>query len=376
MKITIDQLTGHLRSKHAKPVYWISSDEPLLRNEAADQIRDGVRQSGFESREKFVVDARFDWQPLLATLQAPSLFAQKKRLELDFTLVKLNKSHTDGLMVLLSELQNHPQCLSDNFILIVSQKLEARHTQSSWYKQLLTLGAHLPIWPIARQQLPQWIQSRFKVAGLNSSIEVAIALADQVEGNLLAAQQEIEKLALLYGHHYSDPSQAASANTPRSADISLAHLQQAISDRAQYSTFDFVDAILAGEPDQSVRRLNRLKDTGAEPVLILWALTKEIRALIRGSIISAQHGQSLNDWYRQERILPAKQKLAAKALSRLNRSPLEQALAMCHIIDLAIKGRSKLCPWLGLEQLATSIASNNFDAVHQHLAVETESIAY
>lgn len=364
MKLTLDKLTNHLSANvnangATKKLYWVSSDEPLLRNEACDAIRTAARQAGFEAREKFVIDARFDWTPLLTTLQTPSLFAQKKRLELDFTLVKLNKHLTDGLATLLHELATYPQASADNFLLITSQKLESRQAQSAWYKQLLTLGAHLPIWPIPRYQLPQWILGRLKQARLSANMEVATALADQVEGNLLAAQQEIEKLTLLYDN----------------TEITLAHLQQAISDRAQYSTFDFVDAILAGQPDQAIRRLLRLQDTGAEPILILWAVAKEIRTLMRAQTVLAQ-GQALNEWLRKERVLPAKQKLMASACTRLQQQPLHQALAMCQMVDLAIKGQAKLCPWLGLAQIASALALGNFDTITQHLSAETEATAY
>jgi DNA polymerase-3 subunit delta len=361
MKLSVEQLANHLASNQVKSLYWISSDEPLLRNEAADQIRHAAKQLGFDGREKFVIDARFDWQPILTTLQTPSLFAQKQRLELDFTLVKLNKSHTDGLSALLQEIERHPQALADNFILISSQKLEARQAQSAWYKKYLSLGAHLPIWPIARQQLPNWIHSRMQQTGLHSSKAVATALADQIEGNLLAAQQEIEKLALL---HHAQPGSAP-------VEITLSHLEQAISDRAQYSTFDFVDAILAGQVDQALRRLRRLQDTGAEPALILWALTREIRMLLRMQE-AARQGRSLNDLFRKERLLPAKQKLVTQANKRLQGQPLTQVLSLCQLVDLAIKGRAKLCPWLGLAQLASGLCRGNFSGINQHLAAETE----
>lgn len=363
MKLTLDKLPNHLKSANnngaAKRLYWVSGDEPLLRNEACDDIRTFARQAGFDAREKFVIDARFDWTPLLTALQTPSLFAQKKRIELDFTLVKLNKHLTDGLATLLQELENYPQATADNFLLVSSQKLESRHSQSSWYKKVLAFGVHLPIWPIPRYQLPQWISGRLKAAKLYAGMEVATALADQVEGNLLAAQQEIEKLTLLY----------------QNTEITLAHLQQAISDRAQYSTFDFVDAVLAGQADQAIRRLLRLQDTGAEPILILWAVAKETRTLMRAQAVLAQ-GQALNDWLRAERILPAKQKLMRSASTRLQHQPLHLALAMCQLVDLAIKGRAKLCPWLGLAQLASALALGRFDIITQHLRSETEATAY
>ncbi|MEJ2669617.1 MAG: DNA polymerase III subunit delta, partial [Gammaproteobacteria bacterium] len=336
MKIKPEQLNNHLQHPPLKPIYWVSGDEHLIRDECSDQIRQASREIGFTERQAFSVDTHFNWDPVFNTLRTPSLFAEKKRLELNLTQTTLSKKITDGITTLLSEIAQSPNMHHDLITLIISSKLENRQTQSRWYQHLSSCGVHVPIWPITRAALPHWIQQRANTTGLALANDVPSLLADLVEGNLLAAKQEIEKLALIF------PNET----------ITSQHLEQSTSDLAQYSTFDAFDAVLAGNVADALRRLHRLRDSGAEPVLLLWGLARDIRCIQSGQA-SLARGINLTTWLHQQRLLPQRQKLVQNAIKRLQHFPLNDALELCFLTDCAIKGRANLDPWFGLTLLCT-----------------------
>ena len=190
MKIKPEQLQSHLQ-KQLLPVYIISGDEPLLAQEATDSVRTAARAAGYTERELFYVEGNYDWNQLLNEANSLSLFADKKILEIRITNGKPGDKGSKALCEMCANLN------PDNMLLILLPKLERATQNSKWIKTLESIGAHIQVWPVSGAQLPRWIQQRLQQADIQANAEAVQILADRVEGNLLAAVQEIEKLKLL-----------------------------------------------------------------------------------------------------------------------------------------------------------------------------------
>ena len=175
------------------PVYFLSGDEPFQLDEAAAQIRQAAKAQGYTEREVYHVDRSFDWDLLTQSAGSMSLFAERKLIELR---IPGGKPGDKGSKALVDYTQQLPE---DNLLLIVSAKLDAAQTKSKWFKALDAVGATLAVWPLELQQLPAWLKKRMQLRGLQPSEDALTILAEQVEGNLLAADQELEKMLLLYG---------------------------------------------------------------------------------------------------------------------------------------------------------------------------------
>jgi len=364
MKLNPERLASHFKSHGPKPIYWVSGDEVLLRNECLDLLRHQARELGFDEREKYTIEAQFDWSELMSTLYTPSLFAEKKRIEIDLTFSTIKKQVTDPLLEVIDAAEKMSQHLT-NLIIIYSNKIDAKQLQSKWYKRFTTVGVHVPIWPIPKEQLPGWIAQRMHQAGLQADQNACQALAHQVEGNLLAAQQEIEKLALL----------SSNPQDNNAAAISAEDINQTSSDRAQFSVFDFSDALLTTNTNQVLRCLDRLKESGAESVLVLWALGREIRLLIEGHE-ALQQKKNLNQWMKSKRIHPKRQPLVVQALKRTNYPALLDSLVLCQHTDASIKGLSALDPWFYLSLIASAVSSGHFDSLTQTVRAKALASAY
>ena len=258
MKLNPAQLNKHLQGS-LTPIYVVSGDEALLCQEACDAIRAATRQQGFGERQVFNAENNFDWGQLLQAGASLSLFAEKRLLELR---IPNGKPGDKGAAALLEYLARPAE---DTVLLISLPKLDGSTQKTKWAKALID-GAQtqfLQIWPVDAAQLPQWIRQRLAQAGLSASQEAVEMIAARVEGNLLAAAQEIEKLKLLAEGGQVD------------ADTVLA----AVADSARYDVFGLIDAALAGEAAHALRMLEGLRGEGVEPPVILWALAREIRLL-------------------------------------------------------------------------------------------------
>ena len=256
MRLRAEQLHGHLERSLA-PLYLVTGDEPLQGMEAADAVRAAARRQGFGERQVMHVDPSFDWQALLAAADNLSLFAERRLLELRMPGAKPGDA---GAKALTAYAGAPPE---DNLLLITCGKLDRRQQQSKWFKALEAAGVVVQVWPIDHQALPGWVERRMRSRGLTPAPEAAHLLAERVEGNLLAAAQEVEKLLLLYGEG------------PLSAEA----VGAAVADSSRYDLFQLVDTALAGEAVRVARMMDGLRAEGAEPVLILWGLAREVRAL-------------------------------------------------------------------------------------------------
>ena len=324
MRLRTNQLDAELQ-KSLLPVYLVTGDEPLLIQEALDSIRLRCKQQGFEERKILEVDRKFEWQSLLEEANTLSLFSEKILTELRLGSAKPG---VPGGKVLQSYCKALPE---DKILLISAQKMDAATLKTKWCSELDRVGAIIQIWPIGLHEMPQWIAQRARKMGLAIDQEAILLLADRLEGNLLAAQQELEKLKLLFPDN----------STMIDADKVLT----SVSDASKYDIFNLTDASLAGDAKLCSKILNSLKLEGLEITVALWAVSKEIRllsALVRANL----KANNLQTVFKEQRVIQKRQALLTQASHRLSLSFLQQLLDQCKLVDDLIKGVHKgIDPW-------------------------------
>ena len=335
MRLNIHQLETHLEQP-LLPVYLVAGDEPLQRAEALDQLRHAAKEQGHTERDVLEHEAHFDWNQLAGMVNNLSLFGDKRLIELRLGSSKIG---SDGSKALLAYAQSPPE---DTVLLIISPKLDRNQLSTKWVKALEQAGALLTVWPIERNQLPGWLELRMKARGLQPALGVAAWLAERVEGNLLAAAQEVEKLLLL-----QNPG-----------PLDMTHLRTAVSDSARYTVFDLADSALEGNAARCIRVLQTLKGEGTPDVLALWALTKETR-LLAGLAGEVKGGRSASQAIGARReIWDKRRPLYSKALKRQPASGWHRLLSLCARADRAVKGEDKTDPWLLLEDIALGMTGH------------------
>jgi DNA polymerase-3 subunit delta len=336
MQLRIDALDAQLNKPLAQ-LYVIASDEHLLALEAADKIRRAARAQGYDEREVLSVERNFKWGQLLAANQELSLFGDKKLIELR---IPTGKPGKDGG----AALQQYAKNLSpDNLTLITLPKLDWATQKAAWVASLQQAAVYIEIPQIERPQLPNWIASRLSQQGQSAPRASLDFIADRVEGNLLAAHQEILKLGLLH-----EPGQ-----------LSALQVQDAVLNVARYDVFKLSEAMLAGDCARLVRMLEGLKGEGEALPLVLWALAEEIRTLLKLKAGTAQ-GRPLNALMKEARIWGPRERMIEPALRRTSQAALESALQQAAQVDKMIKGlRAKAHAgdaWDAMLQLALSVA--------------------
>ena len=314
MKLRLEQLTTHL-NKGLQPLYLISGDEPLLVHEANQAIQQQAKQLGYQERQQITVDKSFNWQTLLDNANMLSLFSTKKIIELR---LQANKPGDKGSKALQRYCEKLPQ---DTLLLIISNKLDSASQKTLWYKAIDKVGVTLPVWPIEGNQLPTWIKQRLQQVNLSTSQEGLALIAEQTQGNLLAAQQTIEKLRLLYTE----------------GNITTEQIAAMIADSARFDIFQLADCALAGDITQAIRIFNGLLADGSESILILWVLAREIRQLIPMGY-SKQQGMPISQVLQQHRVWQKRKPIVQKALERHDKVYLEKLLQCSSEIDGMIKG--------------------------------------
>jgi len=309
-----EQLSGHL-DRELRPLYVLHGDDPLLVLEAADAIRAKARQQGYSEREVLTVLAGFDWNQLLAAGGNLSLFGDKKLIDLR---IPNGKPGRDGSSALQAWAQ---QVSPDTLLLITLPELDWKEEKAAWFTALANAGVVVKLQAPPLGELPGWIAARLRRQKQQADEEGLRFIADRVEGNLLAAHQEIQKLGLLY---------------PAGA-LSLEHIREAVLNVARYNIDDLREALLAGDTARLVRTLDGLRQEGEAAPLILWAMTEEIRALY-GIKNGQERGQPLDGLLREARVWGPRQGPVKRALSRLSLTTLEAALTKAAAIDRQIKG--------------------------------------
>jgi len=336
MQLRLDALDAHL-AKSLAPLYVIASDEHLLALEAADRIRKTARAQGFTERDVLVVERSFKWGELLAANQSQSLFGDRKLIELRIPTGKPGKDGGQALQEYASSLN------PDNLTLITLPKLDWQTQKSAWVAALQQAAVYIDIPLVERAQLPMWIGTRLAAQRQSADRQGIDFIADRVEGNLLAAHQEIQKLALLHPD----------------GKLSFEQVQDAVLNVARYDVFKLNEAMLAGDASRLVRMIEGLKGEGEALPLVLWAMAEEIRTLLKIKAGAAQ-GKAIGMLLKEYRIWGPREKLMEPALRRLRLSTLESALQEAAQIDKMVKGlRAKAFAgdaWDALLQLGLKVA--------------------
>lgn len=320
-KLSFEQLHKSL-PQQLSPVYLVTGDEPLMVQESCDAVRAAAKQAGFSERELYHTDAGFQWPQLLHSANSMSLFAERKIIEVR---IHNGKPGDAGSKAIVEYCQSPA---ADNLLLLVSPKLERASQNSKWYKAVEAVGAVVTIWPINPKQMPRWIEQRLQRAGIRADAQAVDILASRVEGNLLAAAQEVEKLKLVAKDGFIDSHTMANA----------------VVDSARYDVFGLVDKALAGHPQAAAATLNGLRGEGSEPAVVLWALTREIRALmaLKQALSS---GHAIEGVARRYGIFENRLPLIRAATARLQNPTLRLLVKECAYIDRTIKGMAPGDPW-------------------------------
>lgn len=325
MRINTDQLAGSL-DKNLAPVWLIAGDEALLTGEAADSVRARARAAGFTGREVFTTDRYFDWSELAASTHALSLFSERRIIEVRMPTPRPGK---EGGAVLAS-LAADPG--PDTLLLVVTTRPEKDTWSSAWFKAFEKHGVFVQAMPVEISRLPRWISTRAARQGLSFERAAAELLAERVEGNLLAAHQEIEKLALLHAGRL----------------ISVDEVLAAVANSARYDVFQLGEAALEGDVPRALRILEGLRAEGVEPPLVLWALCRELRALA-----DARKGPVRQGYGPQAE---RRETLMKRAVRRTSGQPLEPLFAAAAGVDRQIKGVARGKPWTSLTGLVAAFA--------------------
>ena len=314
MKLLAEDLSRHL-AKGLAPLYVIHGEALLLAIEAADAIRAAARIAGHSEREVLMAEKGFNWAELRNSAQSLSLFSTRKLVDLR---IPSGKPGVEGAQAL----QDYCQHLNADTVTLVSLPRLDKTTQSSkWFTTLAEQGVMIAADEIALSALPGWIAGRLKQQGQSADADTLVFLAEKVEGNLLAAYQEIQKLALLFP----------------AGQLSFEQVKDAVMDVARYDVFKLSEAMLAGDAARYAHILDGLRAEGEATVLVLWALAEDIRALGRVSR-AMQQGGNLNSALRDARVWGARQKPMERAVQRFNLTLAERALRQAARVDKVIKG--------------------------------------
>jgi DNA polymerase-3 subunit delta len=331
VKITADKIAAQLAAGLA-PCYFVTGDEPLLVGEAIDAIRATARTQGYEERESHAADARFDWAELRAGLDNLSLFASRKIVEVRLVTGKPGRQGSAAIVDLLADLP------PDNLFIFSSPYLDKRAASAKWAQAFQQHAVWVDIRPLPQEQLPRWIGQRMQAAGLTADPEALEVMAARVEGNLLAAQQEISKLALLVDGHVS-------------ADVVL----QSVADGARYDVFQLADAAIGQDLSRALRILQGLRREGIAAPLVLWALAREVTGLA-AIWTSIDQGASAPDAMRAARVWGSRQPLLGKALRAHNANSVRQLVALAAHTDKVVKGKRLGQPWNTMLELVMLLA--------------------
>ena len=317
MQIKPAELAAHL-SETLAPAYLVCGDDTLLVEEACDAVLGSARERGFEERSVLFAEGSFNWNDVVQDAASMSLFAARRVVDVRVNAGKLDRDASEAVRRYADRPAEH------TLLLIRMRRLEPKQNVSAWCKALDRLGVVVQVWPVGARELPRWLGARLKQAGLVLHQEALALLAERVEGNLLAAVQEIEKLKL--------------AGLP--APVSATTLMEVLDDAARYDSFELVDATLARDGRRISRMVQALRQEGVALFAILGALTSQLRRIVQGD------------------YMPPQRKRQAEAFARrIGGQPgIERVLAECALIDAQGKGQIAGDAWLSLEDLLLRLA--------------------
>lgn len=344
MPLKPQQLASQLRSG-LKPAYLISGDEPLQLGEAADAVRRAAREQGYDERVVLTHEPGFDWARLGDEADSMSLFAERRLIELR---LGNGKPGQPGAAALVSYLERPPK---DTVLLIQSARLDRAAASTRWVKAIERVGSWVAVWPLSTGETRQWLASRLRARGLEPDESALTLLLERVEGNLLAATQEVEKLALL-----QPPG-------PLGGEAVL----EAVAGNARYEVSDLAEAALAGDGARAVRVLDGLRGEGVEPTLVAWALVREARLLAQ-----LARGSASDRLWRG--VAPRRRSLLERAARRWPAARARGLIRLAARADRVVKGQAAGDPWDELLQLSLVLAGRPLFSPGVALAVESKGL--
>ena len=348
MQLRAEQLAAHLK-RELRPIYTVWGDEPLLAQEAGDAIRAAARAGGCSERQVHTVaGAHFDWSSLLGAAQALSLFADRQLVEIRIPSGKPGKDGSEALQRYCESAEAGGG--RDVITLVQLPRLDRSQQSGAWFAALDRSGITVPVYPIERKSLPQWIAERLaangqRVASGSDGQQALAFFADRVEGNLLAAHQEVQKLGLLYP----------------AGELTFAQIEAAVLNVARYDVFKLGEAVLAGQAARALRMLGGLQAEGESAVYVHWTLAEDIRSLkrVKDALVA---GRPLPLALREARVWGAKERIFERAVTLLSETTLAHLLDAAQVCDGLVKGLKHpdwpLDPWEGLKRLVLMLVEH------------------
>jgi DNA polymerase-3 subunit delta len=326
------QLPAQLRSGLA-PLYLLSGDEPLLVDEALHAIRRAARQAGYVASDKHVAERGFDWAALRGSLDNLSLFATSQLVELRLPTGKPGDAGAKQLVALAAD----PP--PEKVLIVITPALTGSAAKAKWVRSLVDAGVWVPLRAPDASELPGWLNARLRAAGLECDPAAAEMLAERIEGNLLAAKQEIDKLVLL------------AAGKP----VTVERIRASVADGARYDVFQLADAALAGDGARAARILRHLEQEGVAPTLVLWSLVRELTVL-HSVVHSARQGDSWSRALAAAGVWRSREPLVGRAAQRVGAAGARRLLQQAAVADRIVKGARRGLPWNALMELTLALA--------------------
>lgn len=332
MRLPFEQLGAHLE-KELRPLYVLTGDEPLSLREGVDAIRQAARKQGYDERQSFTAERSFNWQQLTASGQSISLFSSRRLLEVHLPSGKPGNEGSKALQEYCSRLPG------DTVTVITLPKLDRDGTASAWFKALESTAVVIPLQTVDIDHLPHWVGRRLQAQGQQADPATLEFLANQVEGNLLAAHQEIQKLGLLFG---AGPLEAEA-------------VREAVLNVSRYDVFQLGDALLEGDVARTAKVLQGLEAEGVQPLALLGVLAWLLRGVTRVKLAESR-GENLASAMQQAKIWGDRQAQVKRMLARVSLRQLQAAMLKMAEIDKISKGIAQGKPWLEISRLCIGLA--------------------
>ena len=331
MKIYADRLPGELK-KNLASAYIVSGDEPLLMQEAADQVRTAARAAGYLERDLFHVETGFKWEELKYSVNSMSLFGDRKMIDVRMNTAKPDDAGKKALQEVAEETGE------SSLLLLVMPRVDAGTQKTKWFSALEKLTVFVQVWPIEPRALPAWLEGRFRQAGLNPNKDAINLMAQRTEGNLLAAVQEIERLKLVAG-----------------SDITAEMVAESVADSTRYDVFSLIDSALMGYGKRVVRMTQGMESEGIEVMYVVAMLARELRAL-EGMRQAMSRGASAQKVLQEHRVWKKREGPVRACLERNNLEQLQAAQLSLGRVDRMVKGVEAGDPWRELTGLLLGVA--------------------
>lgn len=337
MKIYHNQLPQTLLQGF-KPVWLVFGDEPWQKNDSLATIKKHANQQGFSELIRFSCDGKFDWQQLMDEYQSMSLFASQRIIEVEFTSIKIG-DHGNKALLALSEVIAKNSSLQDVIFIFHGSKLDGPSANRKWFKTLTQLGCYLPLYDIDVKTLPRWLQNQARSLNLNLSPELSLLLVELFEGNLLALEQELQKLSLLFSTN---------------EQITLNDAEHLVINQAKFNPFQIIDALLQGDCKKCITMLDQMQQEGTAAGQLIWVFHKEIKQL-HAMLTKLSSGVSLADIYKEYRIWDKRKPLYQHALTQITLANVRRALSRLTDIDLLTKTNSEFNNFILLADLCLTL---------------------